>query len=784
MIPNNRKYIALIATGVVAAAGIYWFVGRKAQPTSRQIRGAIGQTVDGSVLTGSYDNARTNAYLLERLLTPATVRPASFGKLFSLAVDGEIYAQPLYMQGLSMAAGAGQTVRRNVVFVATMHNTLYAFDADVPGMPLWSTNFGPAARTSAWVTEHGPYTDIQPENGILGTPVIDHATGTIYAVAATLENGVYTFRLHAVDAATGAQRPGSPVTLAAEVEGKGAASVNGRIAFDAAQHLQRLALLLHKGVVYAAFGSHGDMDPYHGWLLGYSAANVQQQVSVFNPTPGGDRGAFWQSGRGPAVDDDGNILLIAGNGASDQTTNFGSSILRLDAKAGAVADFFTPFDFQELNDSDSDLTAGPVVIPGTKLVLGSGKAGVIYLLDRTNMGHMATNDVQIVQRLDTGGPLIFNVALWNRPDGPVLYSHSVNAPITAYKLLGGKLGSKPFASSRDGFPVPYQGMALSADGYLAGTGVLWVLAPINTPRSPAVLRAYNADGLEEIWNSRMNEGDEVGRYMKFTNPTVANGKVYVATGSNQLVVYGATSKRTAADKQTPVITGVVNAASYRSGALAPGEIVAVLGLNLGPKEMVSGTAGANGRLGTELAGLKVLFNGVAGPIYTASAGLVTVSVPYEVAGADRVTVQLIYGTWQAAPLTLALADSAPGLFTMDSTGSGPGAFLNEDGSLNTPENPAKAGSVVVLNGTGGGLTQAPSTTGALVTEPNPLAGTVTVMVGGKPATVISAENAVGAVAGAIQVKIRLPAEMTAGPASVVLTVGSQASPATVTVAVE
>lgn len=318
------------------------------------------------------------------------------------------------------------------------------------------------------------------------------------------------------------------------------------------------------------------------------------------------------------------------------------------------------------------------------------------------MGHSATNDAQIPQRLDTGGPLIFNVALWNRPDGPILYSHSVNAPITAYKLLDGKLGSTPFASATDGFPVPYQGMALSANGYLAGTGVLWVLAPTGSPRSPAILHAYNADGLEEIWNSRMNESDAVGSYMKFTNPTVANGKVYVPTGDNQLVVYGPISGRNTTSVQPPVVTAVVNAASYASGPIAPGEIVAILGQYLGPDVAVAATVDPSGKMGTTLAGVEVRFNGVPAPLFAAATGLVTVVVPWEVSTSGNVTLQLSYDGRQASPINLLMAQTAPGLFSTDSSGSGPGAFLNEDGTLNTPDNPAKAGSVITVSGTGGG----------------------------------------------------------------------------------
>lgn len=780
MVSGKMKYTAFLAASLVAAGGIYFYISRHAQPNAAQLRGAIGQGVDTSVLTGNYDLSRTNAYLAESVLTPANVRPASFGKAFTLAVDGQIYAQPLYMPALAIP---GQTARHNVVFVATMHNSVYAFDADTPAMPLWTINLGPAVTTSTYGTPDEPYTDIQPENGILGTPVIDAASSTLYVVAATLDNGAYAYRLHALDCTTGAERPGSPVAIEAQVDGAGDASVNGKIAFDAKQHLQRTGLLLLNGTVYAGFGSHGDNDPYHGWLIGFNASTLER-VSVFNSTPGGDGGAFWQSGRAPAADDAGNIYLVAGNGAADLKSNFGNSILRLDPKTSTVADFFTPFDVQDLNDSDSDLMGGPLLIPGTQLLLGSGKAGVIYLLDRTNLGHSAANDAQIAQRLDTGGQLIFNVALWNRPDGPILYNHSVNAPITAYKLAGGKLGSTPFASSQNGFPVPYQGMVLSANGYLAGSGVLWVLAPTGSPRSPAILHAYNADGLEEIWNSKMTAGDAVGSYMKFTNPTVANGKVYVPTGDHQLVVYGPVGSRNTTSVPAPVVTAVVNAASYASGPVASGEIVAILGQYLGPDNSVSGTVDANGVLGTTLDGVQVRFNGILSPLFAASTSLVTAVVPWEVSTSGNVTLQLSYTGKQAAPINLTLTETAPGLFSTDSSGSGPGAFLNEDGTLNSPDNPAKPGSMITVSGTGGGQTDPASATGVIATAPAPLTAQTTATVAGKPAKIDYAGSAPGALTGAIQVRLRLPGSLTTGPAAVVVGVGSQSSQGTVLVYVQ
>ena len=228
-----------------------------------------------SVLTGNYDNARTNANLSETILNPSNVNTGSFGKLFSLPVDGQIYAQPLYQQNVTiLSKGAHNVIPHNVVYVATMHNSVYAFDADTPSTPLWTVNLGPSVPTSNYTSDTGDYTDITPENGILSTPVIDPATGTMYVVAATFESGKYIYSLHALDTGSGAERFNAPAVIAAQVAGIGDSSINASVSFDPSQHLQRPALLLANGVVYVSFGSHGDAVPFHGWLLGYSALNV------------------------------------------------------------------------------------------------------------------------------------------------------------------------------------------------------------------------------------------------------------------------------------------------------------------------------------------------------------------------------------------------------------------------------------------------------------------------------------------------------------------------------
>jgi uncharacterized protein (TIGR03437 family) len=731
-----------------------------------------------NILTANYGNARTNADPNETILTPASVSSASFGQLFALSVDGEIYAQPLYLQNVTIP-GSGP---HNVVFVETMHNSVYAFDADTPAPPLWTVNLGPSVPTANYNSVSPTYTDIVPENGILGTPVIDSSTGTLYTVAATLENGAYIYRLHALDITTGAERFGAPVVVSARVKGSGASSESGEIRFVDGQHIQRPALLLLNGVVYVAFGSHGDGDPYHGWFLGYSAQNVQNQVSVFNATPNGGGGAFWQSGRGPAVDDGGNLYIVSSNGDTDDVTNFANSVLRLTPDAKGVADWFAPFNDQDLDVDDQDLgSPGALLIPGTNLLVTGGKQGIFYVLDESALGHSSANNGQIVQSFNAGGFGIFNMALWNRPDGPILYTQISQAPVSAYKMSGGQFTTSPAAQSVSAYPVPFQGMTLSSNGGQPGTGILWTTEAASWPLpSDGALHAFNADDLSEIWNSDMIAADTLGGFVQFANPTVANGKVYVPTNSNQLAVYGLNG---ATGAPVPTITGVVNAASYAAGPVSPGEIVAIFGQSLGPANLALTSFDANGHMQTLIAGTQVTFDGLPAPLLYTSNGTTAAIVPYEIGGENTVAFQISRDGQISNPVDLPVVAASPGIFSLDASGSGPGAILNQDYSLNSTANPAQAGSIIVVYGTGGGPTNPAAGDGAITATATPLINNVSVQVGGQPATVLYAGNAGGEVAGVMQINLQLPAGVT-GQVPVVVSVGGQVSQATVTVAIQ
>src|SRR5579884_894691 len=290
-----------------------------------------------AVLTYQYDNTRAGANTREAVLTPANVNPASFGKLFAHVVDGEVYAQPLYLPNVTVP-GRGA---HNVVYIATEHDSVYAFDADNAAgsnaSPLWSVSFlGPGVTTM-------PATDtscgqITPEIGITGTPVIDGASGTIYLVATTKETAggsvIYVHRLHALDVSTGAEKPGSPVVIQATYPGTG--DGGSTVAFNAKNHKQRPGLLLLNGVVYVAFSSHCDIGTYHGWLMGYDGATLRQ-VAIYNDTPNGNEGSFWNGGAAPAVDSDGNIYIVSANGTFDYETqgpDLGESYIKMSAAGG------------------------------------------------------------------------------------------------------------------------------------------------------------------------------------------------------------------------------------------------------------------------------------------------------------------------------------------------------------------------------------------------------------------------------------------------------------------
>ncbi|HXG19026.1 MAG TPA: LamG-like jellyroll fold domain-containing protein [Methylomirabilota bacterium] len=514
---------------------------------------ATGVFAQVSVLTQHNDNARTGANLNETILNVSNVTVNQFGKLFSRAVDGQIYAQPLYVPNVTIPNKGVH----NVVYVATMNNSVYAFDADDPNAsaPLWTRNFGPPVPNQ----DTGELVDIQPIIGITSTPVIDISTKTLYCVAKTKENNSYFNRLHALDITTGQEKTGSPVVITATIPGTGDGSVGGTITFNQLRQLNRPSLLLLNGVVYIAFGSHGDQDPYHGWVFGYDAATLQQRA-VFNTSPTGSRTSIWQSGQGLAADANGNIYFMTANGSFDVNVggkNMGSCFVKLSTPTLQLLDWFAPYNEDILNVGNHDLgSAGPLLIPGTNMLIGGGKEGVLYLLDRNNMGHFRAGDNnQILQSFQAtaatsfdNGHLHGSPVYWNSPNwGPLIYLWAETDRLKAYQQMGnGLFNTTPVAVGPTVVPdgMPGAMLSISANGSSPGSGIVWASHPFsgdaNLATVPGILQAFDASNVAvELWNSKQNAArDDLGNFAKYVPPTIANGKVYLATFSNQLVVYG------------------------------------------------------------------------------------------------------------------------------------------------------------------------------------------------------------------------------------------------------
>ena len=511
------------------------------------------------VFTQRYDAQRTGQNRQETALTPATVTGATFGKLFACAVDGEVYAQPLYVANFAIAGGA-----HNVVLVATMNDSVYAFDADAsPCVTYWKKSFLGTGVTTVPPGDTGEIGDINTIIGITGTPVIDPATGTLYAVAKTKEPTGYFQRLHALDLATGSEKFGGPANIssAITIPGSGDATdpncpgaTAGHVQFCPLRENQRPGLLLLNGKVYIAWASHGDNDPYHGWVIGYSAADLTQAPVVFNTTPNGGRGGLWNTGTGPAADVLGNIYVITGNGTFDTgtpRTNYGDSFIKLSTAAGlSVADFFTPANQDVLNGGDFDVgSGGAIVVDSTgvhpHLVIGGDKQGVLYVIDRDNMtGFNSTGD-QILQTVPiTAGPACIICGIFSTPafwEGK-LYVVAIGDVLKLYTLAGGVLSSLPTHQASDMFGFPGATPAVSSNG--AANGIVWVLDTSNngTPNgsgssTPAILFAYDATTLNKLYSSPTSGAGAAGNAVKFAVPTVANGKVYVGT-QTELSVFG------------------------------------------------------------------------------------------------------------------------------------------------------------------------------------------------------------------------------------------------------
>ncbi len=516
------------------------------------------QSGNPAITTGQYDANRSSANLDETTLSTSNVTASQFGKLFSWRVDGWIFAQPLYVPGVPIQGGPG----KNVVYVATMNNSIYAFDADQPSTtPLWHLKLEPATTGAA--ANGCPNVGGTGQMGILSTPVIDPATNTLYAVSVTptgvsssAPHGIgYVYHLHAVDITTGLDKPGSPIQIQASVAGTGYGydSVNGRVYLGPkSTESQRTSLLLANGAVYAGFGNcGGDGDPWHGWVVAYNTSDLSQKA-VFNSTPNAGQGGIWQSGRGLATDVTGDIYfntgnlspynstdagLTTGNSTTDaQKGNYPMRFVQLNA-AGQFLGSYPPADYAALNTDDLDFSSsGPLVIPGRNLLVTGGKQGIMYLFNSSNLStplqsFQATGNSACNLSFD-GCNQIHDLAFWNN----TLYVWGGYDVLRAYAFSPSTNQFNPTPTSKNSISTqkPPASFAVSANGSAPGTGVLWAVLPDSS------VHAFDASNVaSELWNSNQDSSrDGLPSYPKFTEPTVANGRVYVATHSNQVVAYG------------------------------------------------------------------------------------------------------------------------------------------------------------------------------------------------------------------------------------------------------
>jgi hypothetical protein len=523
------------------------------------------------VTTYHNDLSRDGVNTHEFALTTATVQTSTFGKLFSCTVDGAIYAQPLWVANLTLGGA-----KHNVIFVATMHESIYAFDADAsPCVTLWHVNLIDSAHGGAGSETSVPsgpagnlvgngYGDVTPEVGITGTPVIDPATNILYVVSKSVIPSGPTFfqRLHGIDITTGLEKlnGNKPVTISASVAGTGDGSSGGNVAFDPRNEGQRAGLALVNGVVYVAWASHEDASPYHGWVMGFNKTSLAQ-TAVYNDSPNGRQGGIWMGGGAPAADSSNNLYVITGNGDYDGVTDYGDSILKLSSTLSLV-DSFTPSVQASLDSNDLDLGSGGAAIlvdmPGAPagfqhLLIGGGKGpsfdGVLYVANRDNLGLYTANDAGILQEFAVGGGVFATPAFWQNNvyiagTGRSLQVFNVN-PST------GVFNATPTSQSTWSYGFPGSTPSVSASG--ATNGIVWAIdsSQYCTKQSPGcgpgVIHAYDATNLNtELWNSSGVAADTAGNAVKFTVPTIANGKVYIGTrgsdtgngGAGELEVYG------------------------------------------------------------------------------------------------------------------------------------------------------------------------------------------------------------------------------------------------------
>ena len=539
------------------SAGVITVTATSKADVTKSASATIGVTDLAGVTTYHNDLSRDGVNAHEYALTTSNVNSATFGKLFSCAVDGAVYAQPLWVPNLNIGGAT-----HNVILVATQHDSLYAFDADAsPCVKLWQASLidgahgggGSGTETSVpsgignSVGIGKGSGDITPEVGVTGSPVIDPSSQTLYVVSKSVVMSGPTFfqRLHAIDLASGNEKFSGPVTISATFPGTGDGGTT--VTFNSKTQNQRPALALVNGVVYIAWSSHEDAPPYYGWVVGYNASTLAQ-ANVLNISPNVGFGGIWMGGGAPAADANNNLYLLTGNATFDANNgtapnnDYGDSFLKISGTLG-VLDWFTPSDETTDNSGDQDFGAGGAAVlvdqpsgsPVTHLIIGGGKDGFLYLLNRDNMGHLG--DSNAWQRFNFSSPIFSTGAFWNNS----FYLAGVGGPLKMYPFntTSSMFATSPSSQSSTSYGFPGTTPSVSSTG--TSNGIVWALddslyctpqSPMPTFCGPAVLHAYDATNLaSELWNSSQaaNGRDNAGYAVKFTVPTVANGKVYVGT---------------------------------------------------------------------------------------------------------------------------------------------------------------------------------------------------------------------------------------------------------------
>jgi hypothetical protein len=501
-----------------------------------------------NVITHHNDTYRTGQNTAETILTPANVNMNTFGKLFTQVVDGDVYAQPLYLANVNIPKKG----KHNVLYVATSHDSVYAFDADSnaggKALPLWKVSFLKGSGISTITSADVNCTDML-EMGITSTPVIDTTTGTMYLLSVVKNKGVAQQWLHAIDVTSGVEKFGGPVAISGSVPGTGDGSVDGVLTFDPLRDRQRSSLLLQNGSIYIGWASYCDQDPWHGWVMAYSAANLQQQ-GIWNSTPNGGRGGVWQGGAGLGADSGGNIYVATGNGTFDNDVSgrdFGDSSVKLSLTGSGLGliDYFTPYNQQMLAMGDVDIgSSGVLLIPDLPknsayqhLMIQTGKEGSIYVIDRDDMGGFNSgSNNEIVQFLPTVVGGVGGVgAFWNNN----IYISGAFDRLRSFAfdpgtglLSGGTKGSSTF------YRVPGSTPSISANG--TTNGIVWTVQSDGTgPGGSSILHAYDATNItKELFNSTQNATrDGLTVADKFATPTITNGKIYVGS-QKALTVFG------------------------------------------------------------------------------------------------------------------------------------------------------------------------------------------------------------------------------------------------------